>query len=70
MPNTKTAYTADSEGAACIDNEYHWRLIDARTPRGVKMQLINKATGVATYGHLGSENWFTHWAALPTFKKA
>lgn len=55
---------------ASIDRGYHWRPIDSNTPRGVKMQLINKFSGVAVYGTLGADvPWFTHWAPLPTFKK-
>jgi len=53
-----------------IDPEYHWREIDKDTPRGVKIQLINKADGVAMYGALiSSDRYFTHWAPLPTFRK-
>lgn len=58
-------YTADR--AAVVDPNYFWRPIDANTPRGAKLQLINKRLGVAVYGtyHGGSE--WTHWAPLPKF---
>lgn len=60
----------NKEGVACIDRGYHWREIDSWTSRGVKMQLINKSAGVAMYGNLTRrDNFFTHWAPLPTFPK-
>lgn len=60
--------TADGAAAVCTD--YHWLPIDANTPRGVKLQLINKRYGVATYGQIFSDNCFwTHFCPLPTFKK-
>ena len=59
----------DKSAAAAIDHGYHWRRVDADTPIGVKMQLINRRYGVATYGMLTSDKqFFTHWAPLPTFK--
>lgn len=60
----------NKEGVACIDRGYHWRDIDASTSIGMKMQLINKSAGVAMYGNLmRRNNFFTHWAPLPTFAK-
>ena len=57
-------------GEAAIDRSYNWLPIDANTPRGVKLQLINKRYGVATYGQIFSDNCFwTHYAPLPTFRK-
>lgn len=59
----------DSTKAAVVDELYHWRLIDQHTPRGQKLQLINKRYGVAQYGTLSTDDrWYTHWAPLPTFK--
>lgn len=59
----------DSSGAAAVDYTYPWRTIDENTPRGVKLQLIDRSAGVATYGSLRTdpEHW-THWAPLPTFQ--
>lgn len=63
------ASTADSTGRAAVDRRYPWLPIDAQTPRGVKLQLICRASGVAHYGRLGTaETFFTHWAPLPTFE--
>lgn len=54
-----------------IDPEYHWREINKDTPRSVKLQLVNKDANVAVYGtYNGIDKYFTHWAPLPTFKKA
>jgi hypothetical protein len=54
--------------AAMVDSGYFWRKIDASTPTGVKIQLVNRAAGVAVYGTLGGrERFFTHWAPLPKF---
>lgn len=59
----------DNTRVALIDRRYHWREIDSLTPRGSKVQLINRWSGVAIYGTIGShEKFFTHWAPLPTFK--
>ena len=51
-----------------IDKSYRWRLIDENTPRGVKIQLINKSHGVAVYGQYQPGMEWTHWAPLPTFE--
>lgn len=60
----------NSERTVAIDKGYHWREIDAHAPRGVKLQLINRAAGVAVYGSIGTDPGFwTHWAPVPTFDK-
>lgn len=57
-----------TDRAAVVDGTYHWRPIDADTPRGVKLQLVRREAGVAVYGTLNNGNtFFTHWAPLPTF---
>jgi hypothetical protein len=59
----------DSTKAAVVDESYHWRLIDKDTPRGTKLQLINRPCGVAQYAQLSTDDdWYTHWAPLPTFE--
>lgn len=58
----------DNTGVAIIDRGYHWLEITPNSPRGSKVQLVNREYGVATYGKLLSkEPHFTHWAPLPTF---
>ena len=55
--------------SAAVDQAYHWRQIDKDTPRGVKLQLINRRYGVAVYGTYQPGAPFTHWAPLPKFKE-
>lgn len=59
----------DSTRSAGVDHSYHWIKINARAPLRKKLQLINRPSGVATYGeltHTGEQFW-THYALLPTF---
>jgi len=64
------SYKLTADGAAVVDPDTHWRKIDSSTPRGAKVQLINKASGVAQYGrHSPSDTFFTHWHPLPIFDK-
>jgi hypothetical protein len=50
------------------DTDYHWRPCDIHTPRGVKLQLIDRyRSGVAVYGQWQQGSQWTHWAPLPTF---
>lgn len=60
----------DSSGSTMVDGSYHWREITKDTPRGVKLQLINRYAGVAVYGTLNhKDTYWTHYAPLPTFKE-
>lgn len=52
---------------AAVSLDAVWRPIDADTPRGVKMLLINQDAGVAHIGLRGADNFYTHWHALPKF---
>lgn len=56
----------DSTKTAAIDPATFWRKIGPDAPKGVKVQLINRSAGVATYGTLPSR-FHTHWAPLPVF---
>lgn len=56
-----------SDRAAAVDTENRWRPVGPGTPRGVKLLVINRAAGVATFGQWAPESWWTHWAPLPTF---
>ena len=57
----------DSTGAATVDADYRWRPVSSATPRGTKLQLINRPDGVAQYGCWQPGAAWTHWAPLPTF---
>lgn len=60
----------DSTGRAVVNHEHHWKPIDANTPRGATMWLINKASGVGQKGQYNpNDKFFDHWFPLPTFKK-
>lgn len=63
-------YSTNKDRTTVIDPSYHWQPIST-APLGKKVQLINEAAGVATYGQVNGskEQFFTHWAPLPTFAK-
>jgi hypothetical protein len=58
-----------SDGSTLVSDAYHWMPI-ANAPLNAKLQLINRADGVANYGTITNANrhLFTHYAELPTFK--
>lgn len=59
-----------SDGCAIVCTDYHWLEINDDTPTNAMMLLINKPSGVLHKGtHNKLNNFFTHWAPLPTFKK-
>lgn len=61
-------YQLNSRKSVAVSTTTKWKPIDEHTPRGVKMQLISKASGVATYGVLTSDvGHFTHWAPAPAW---
>ena len=61
-------YKINSTGTAAVSPSVTWQPIDANTPRGVKLQLISKSSGIAMYGtYSPSNSFYTHWAPLPTF---
>lgn len=63
-------YPTNKDRTAVIDPSYHWQPIST-APLGKKVQLINEKAGVAVYGSVNplNEQFFTHWAPLPTFVK-
>ncbi len=64
-----TCAEKDSSDSAVVDRGYHWLPVDENAPRAKKVQLIHRPSGVATTGYLTSgNNWWTHWAPLPTFR--
>ncbi|MES3011961.1 MAG: hypothetical protein V4738_14325 [Pseudomonadota bacterium] len=69
-PPTANPICLSSDRAAAVDVGYHYRPINTDTPRGAKLLLIRKASGVATLGQLGvRETYFDHFAPLPVFLK-
>lgn len=65
---TKTTH----DNLALVDVEHHWTLIDPAKPppMGVKLLLINQRLGVAVIGNYTANSTWTHYAGLPTFKRA
>ena len=60
----------DSTKTTVVDKTYHWKRSTKDTPRGQKLQLINKQAGVAMYSILKEgDTFFTHYAKLPTFEE-
>lgn len=60
----------NSAGTAVVSDDVFWKPIDADTPRGVSMWLINRAAGVSQKGKLDAHNdFYTHWFPNPKFKK-
>jgi hypothetical protein len=59
-----------SDGSTLVDLDCHWIEISADPPPpNVKLQLINRDLGSATYGYYEKENnQFTHYAGLPKFQ--
>jgi len=60
----------NSDRTALINRSHKWIKIDENTPRGAKLQLINKPSGVAQYGKYDpKDTFFTHYYSTPTFDK-
>lgn len=58
----------NSDRTVAVDREYYWRPMSS-CPHGVKVQLLGRG-GVAVYGlYHGKDDWWTHWAPLPTRRK-
>lgn len=58
-----------SDGAAVVAPDIKWLKIDANTPMGARMLLIEKAQGVAYIRSRMKGDGFDHWFPLPTFEK-
>lgn len=58
----------NSAKTVVVDKGYHYRKLDTSTPRGGKLQLVNRHAGVAAYGNYNpAYGFWTHYAPLPTF---
>lgn len=62
-----TGVKLTNDGAAAVDQSYFWRRVGPGTPRGTKVQLIDRRLGVAVYGQWSPGTPWTHWAPLPKF---
>jgi hypothetical protein len=62
-------YKSTADGAAIVAPNIKWLKIDASTPLNTRMQLIEKAQGVA-YTRVHHEgDGFDHWFPVPTFEE-
>jgi len=60
----------NTDKTAVVSPKFHWLPIDRNTPVGVQMLLIRESAGTATVGrHSHGNNFFTHFAPLPTFNR-
>ena len=60
----------NTDKTALVATDHYWISIDADTPLGVKMLLINQKSGVAWLGYWSSgDSFWTHYSPLPMFKK-
>jgi hypothetical protein len=60
----------NSAGNTLVADAFFWRPIDAHTPLGVKMLVINRDAGVAQISTVQrGEKFYTHTAPLPKFKE-
>jgi hypothetical protein len=58
----------NSDRTAVIAPDVKWIPIDENTPIGMRMQLIERAQGVAYTRVHHKGDGFTHWFPLPTFE--
>jgi hypothetical protein len=58
----------NSDRTAVIAPDVKWIPIDKNTPIGCRMQLIERAQGVAYTRVHHKGDGFTHWFPLPTFE--
>ena len=58
----------NSDRTAVIAPDVKWIPIDENTPIGMRMQLIERAQGVAYTRVHHRGDGFTHWFPLPTFE--
>ena len=58
----------NSDRTAVIAPDVKWIPIDENTPIGCRMQLIERAQGVAYTRVHHRGDGFTHWFPLPTFE--
>ncbi len=62
-------YKLNTDKTALVATDHYWIPIDDKTPLGVKLLLINKVAGVAVLGQYVKNAYWTHYSALPMFKK-
>jgi hypothetical protein len=65
-----SSHTINSARTAAVATDVFWQPITPDTPRGVRMLLICKASGIAQVSTVfAKEAFFTHWAPLPKWSE-
>ena len=68
-PMEQPSHTINAAKTVAVATDVYWLPIET-APRGVKLQLCNKKSGVATYGICApKELYFDFWSPLPKFNK-
>ena len=59
-----------NDRTAAVNHALYWLPIaEVPPPRGAKLLLINETYGVAVLGPYAPDQGWTHWQALPKFKR-
>ena len=59
----------NTDKTAAVSTEITWLSVDCDTPRGVKVMLISRPSGVAQIGTLlKRDTYWTHWHPLPRWR--
>lgn len=53
---------------AAVNRRLPWIPVGPDTPRGVRLLVINRAAGVATFAQYEPGSEWTHWQGLPYFE--
>lgn len=68
VPFTPDGIRKIASGAAAVNPRLIWLPVAVfPPPRGLKLQLINRPSGVATYSIFRATDGWTHWQGLPVF---
>ena len=58
-----------ADGAAIVTPDIHWKPVDALTPIGARMLLIERKQNIAFVRTRQTDDKFDYWFPLPTFPK-
>ncbi len=59
------------DGKAAVNHDVFWiPVAEVQPPRGAKLLLINEKYGTAVLGPYSPNQGWTHWQALPKFRRA
>ena len=58
------SHVINAANTVAVATDVYWQPIES-CPRGVKVQLLNDAAGVAVYGTYSGEAFWDFWSPLP-----